>query len=534
MKKHSTRPSAGVAIGLAVLICLGAGPSWAQDTEPSCTATSFFTLIRSTTVLLGIQSNNDGGVQTMAQWFDAPEPITLFGFSFYAIVPEDGSPVDLTASAYLPDADGFPTGVPLASTTVTVSREFAPLPEVRLDALFDSPIDVTEPYLLVVENDSPTLALVGMSDPETKDGQGEGLASMFFGGRWSRAIDLNFGGEPIDSDFVFLPRYGLDLEVDIETSDACLDGPGSLDFEAVTSPLLTSRFYNADPDGALSWFFGPGMPVAVGESVSNAFPNAGPWTVQLTGLLAAGDGSGCVVDAERGVGTAPQGLAMDFVEDFSELSVDFTASADGADTWSWDFGAGGTSDEQNPTYAYGSLGFFDACVNAGNLCGEASVDGVCHPVLSPFSDLSVAIGTASGFAEAGALMSYTITVTNVSGVASGAQTLRHILPAELTGATWSCTVFGGGSCTTAGAGSIDETILLDPLSFLTFTVVGTYDPAGLEPLVLLAEASVPVGDVTADNSDRTVIQASAAQIFWDGFESESTDAWTSTVPAPPQ
>ena len=53
------------------------------------------------------------------------------------------------------------------------------------------------------------------------------------------------------------------------------------------------------------------------------------------------------------------------------LTVDFTdRSSNDPTTWSWNFGDGGTSDQQNPSYTYDSLGTYTVTLIASNLCGS--------------------------------------------------------------------------------------------------------------------------------------------------------------------
>ncbi|MEM1182744.1 MAG: PKD domain-containing protein [Acidobacteriota bacterium] len=525
---------AGSLIALLLLAGLfTAAPSFGGGSEFNCETTSFFTRNRATTVIVGVGSNNDDGVQIAAQLFETPEPITLRGFSFYGAMPMGGNPVDVTASVYLPDADGFPTGSPLASTTVTVDDVFMTLADVLQQAVFDEPVQVSEPYLLVLENDSADTYLLGFNDFQVNDGQGEGLSRMFFNNLWRNGLDVTFGGLPFDADFILLPDYSVDLEVELSTVDACLDGPGSLEFQASGSPILTNRFYNFGFDQPFQWTFGDGSPLGSGETVTHDYASVGPWEAVLFGVLSAGDGTGCIVEDGGFVGRVPRNLGLDFTEDFNALSVQYTATATGADAWSWDFGDGGSSTEQNPNHTYGSLGLFTACVTASNLCGETEAPGVCADVLSPFADLALGLGSNASLIDPGSTVTYTVTVMNTSGVQSGAQTVSHTVPSNLTGATWTCVVTGVGSCTNAGTGSIDETILLDPGSSLVYTVEGVFDPVGLESLTLAAEASIPTGDATADNSAELVLLSSAAVIFTDGFESGSTDAWSGLVQIDP-
>jgi len=54
------------------------------------------------------------------------------------------------------------------------------------------------------------------------------------------------------------------------------------------------------------------------------------------------------------------------------LTVDFTDLSVGANAWSWNFGDGGTSTDQNPTHIYASYGDFDVSLQVSGLCGTDS------------------------------------------------------------------------------------------------------------------------------------------------------------------
>ncbi|MEO1369991.1 MAG: hypothetical protein AAFX50_22645, partial [Acidobacteriota bacterium] len=199
-------------VGAGLLV---AAPSLGAGAAFNCETTSFFTQNRASNVIVGIASNNGDGIQIAAQLFDAPEPLTLRGFGFYGIMGLGGVPVDVTASVYLPDEDGFPSGSPLATTVVTVDDVFGPLDDMRQDAIFDVPVEVSEPYLLVLENNSAVGYRLGISDLEQNDGGGDGLSRMFLSNRWRNGLDVTFGGEPFDADFVVFPHYSVDLDVEL-------------------------------------------------------------------------------------------------------------------------------------------------------------------------------------------------------------------------------------------------------------------------------------------------------------------------------
>lgn len=69
---------------------------------------------------------------------------------------------------------------------------------------------------------------------------------------------------------------------------------------------------------------------------------------------------------------------MSFVEDY--LDVDFTdisTSTPAADSWSWDFGDGNTSTDQDPSHTYASAGQYIVCLTATNAC---SSDTICDTI----------------------------------------------------------------------------------------------------------------------------------------------------------
>lgn len=65
--------------------------------------------------------------------------------------------------------------------------------------------------------------------------------------------------------------------------------------------------------------------------------------------------------------SAPQAA---FSQTINQLTVTFqNESANGATQWSWDFGDGNTSNDQNPQHTYAQPGTYQVCLDAINLCG---------------------------------------------------------------------------------------------------------------------------------------------------------------------
>lgn len=97
----------------------------------------------------------------------------------------------------------------------------------------------------------------------------------------------------------------------------------------------------------------------------------------------------------------------------------------------------------------------------------------------------------------GTPVTYTLTVTNSGAYAidaADAPTVTDVLPATLTGASWTCTPSGGASCAASGAGNLNTTGLTLPVNAsVTYTVAATLDAGTPCGGVLTNSASADFG-----------------------------------------
>lgn len=109
------------------------------------------------------------------------------------------------------------------------------------------------------------------------------------------------------------------------------------------------------PAGA-TWSFGDGNGSNVLSPVKS-YATAGLYTVKLVN-----DYGHCTDSVSRPIRIAPKPVASFTASDTFKcqppFTVQFTSTSTGATAWSWDFGDGNTSSQQNPSHTYNSYGSF--------------------------------------------------------------------------------------------------------------------------------------------------------------------------------
>ncbi len=160
------------------------------------------------------------------------------------------------------------------------------------------------------------------------------------------AVLLAMGTQPPNADFTGSPTSGC--------------APLTVNFTDQSTGEITSW----------SWQFGDGG-TSLDQNPSYTYQNPGDFTVSLT--VTGPEGSDTETKADYiSVFDVP-------VADFSgtptsgdaPLTVDFTDLSTGnPSSWSWDFGDGGSSDVQNPSYEYTGAGIFTVSLTASNACGS--------------------------------------------------------------------------------------------------------------------------------------------------------------------
>jgi uncharacterized repeat protein (TIGR01451 family) len=125
--------------------------------------------------------------------------------------------------------------------------------------------------------------------------------------------------------------------------------------------------------------------------------------------------------------------------------------------------------------------------------------------LTPQAELSISKTDGLTTASPGQAVTYTIVASNAGPSDAPGATVTDTVPAALTGATWTCVGAGGGTCTAAGAGSINDTVNLPAGGSVTYTLSAVIDPSASGTVSNTATVSAPGGvtDPTPGNNSAT-------------------------------
>jgi uncharacterized repeat protein (TIGR01451 family) len=158
-----------------------------------------------------------------------------------------------------------------------------------------------------------------------------------------------------------------------------------------------------------------------------------------------------------------------------------------------------------------------ATIHAGTFAGVFS-----YTVLPP-TDLSITKEVAVGERNPGEPVTYIIEVENHGVEGALGATVQDSLPTALTSCGWTCIGSGGGLCTAAGAGDIENEVDLPGGATVTYTVECTV-AAGAGGIVSNTASVIPPADVDdpdpsndSDSAEFVVLEIGPCGVFNDRF-----------------
>lgn len=309
----------------------------------------------------------------------------------------------------------------------------------------------------------------------------------------------------------------------------------------VGASTLTYVIQAVDQRGNLTWLDyvssllpASGVPLGVPQTVD--VPVGGPVTADLSvsktdGRTTAATGQPVtytIVASNAGPGAVTGATVTDAAPP-ALTGVSWTCAGAGGGTCA-PAGTGGIGDTVSlpagGTATYRMTGTISASAT-GTLTNTATVaapEGVIDPdpgdnsatdadTLAPGADLSITKTDGQTLVEVGQVITYSIVVSNAGPNAANGATVTEVLPAAITGATWTCAGAGGASCTASGSGNVNDTVSLPAGATVTYTVTGT------------------VGESASGSlSNTATVTAPAAVVDWDLTDNSATD--TDTVQGP--
>jgi uncharacterized repeat protein (TIGR01451 family) len=145
-----------------------------------------------------------------------------------------------------------------------------------------------------------------------------------------------------------------------------------------------------------------------------------------------------------------------------------------------------------------------AAQDTGNLV-NANVTATLDTAGALSADLSITKTDGVTTVAQGGSTTYTITASNAGPDAATGATVADTFPADCTAVNWTCVGAGGGTCTAAGAGNINDTVNLPSGASVTYTAACTISGTAASPLVNTATVTAPAGvtDPTPANNSAT-------------------------------
>ena len=144
------------------------------------------------------------------------------------------------------------------------------------------------------------------------------------------------------------------------------------------------------------------------------------------------------------------------------------------------------------------------------------------------ADLSITKTDGVTNPAAGQSVTYTITASNAGPTAAAASSVTDTFPAALAACTWTCAGAGGGTCSAAGAGNINDIVNLPSGGSVTYTATCGIPASTVAGTVIANTATVagPVGipdpvpgNNSATDTDTTTVSADLAVSKTDGVTS---------------
>ncbi len=241
---------------------------------------------------------------------------------------------------------------------------------------------------------------------------------------------------------------------------------------------LTVNFTNQSSGAtSYSWTFGDGG-TSTATNPNHNYTSGGTYTVTLTATNSCGNDIFTRTNYITVTCTPPvAGFVGSPTSGDYPLNVSFTDQSTGATSWSWTFGDGGTSTQQNPSHNYTSAGIYTVALTVTNSCGndtETKTDYItvteppCYPPVADFigSPTSGEYNLPVNFTDLSTNSPTSWSWTFGDGGTSMAQNPSHTYTAA---GTYTVSLTATNSCGSDGETKIDYITVTEPAGWTVIT-----------------------------------------------------------------
>ena len=155
-------------------------------------------------------------------------------------------------------------------------------------------------------------------------------------------------------------------------------------FSFTDDMMGTLNFLDMSQNGPVAWLwdFGDGN-TSTDQNPTHTYAVSGDYTVCLIVSNLAGSDTTCqMVTISLGGGPI---AAFSFTDDLMGTFDFMDMTTNSPTSWSWDFGDGNTSTDQNPTHTYATGGDYQVCLIVGNVAG---MDTTCQTIVVGFRPIA--------------------------------------------------------------------------------------------------------------------------------------------------
>jgi LPXTG-site transpeptidase (sortase) family protein len=157
----------------------------------------------------------------------------------------------------------------------------------------------------------------------------------------------------------------------------------------------------------------------------------------------------------------------------------------------------------------GSAGTFNNTTSAVTSTegGTGATSNTATLIANATVDLAITKNDGRTLVSHGDVLTYSIVVSNTGPNPATGATVTDVIPATLTGATWTCTPAPPATCTASGSGNINDTVTIPVNGSVTYTLTATVTNVIANDVINIATVSPPAGlaDTNLANNSATDI-----------------------------